>query len=1001
MDRNVAAEQLDPVSQGIYGNYNNILEPFFGPEKSPAVTNPHELRNRNAWTLADAKAGTADYLGTTATDLLLTANQTWMTSIILPYEMTDNINFTWMKFEYNAHILHPTAAFGASRLMKQRKFSRSESLRRVGLAFQIEHDFARTPEGRVSFIASLAQLTRASQEYANAEGVKALLFGHANANYFINTETTVSDRTIREYFERDRERFAMVQKDDHALEKASVDIAAELEKHNGGYADTWIVSSKMSDYGEFRPERTEYWRAGERGPARIDAPHPLDNPVPTRFVKEDPMYQVRSRYIEGVGEADPLGRLRQTGSYNTMREECGDFDHYESSSRNRQIYDEDKDRWATITLLDAIKYCGLFNKKGELEKPKPHRMLNPAKNGGMEHDFLMFKNPNKEGIRQAQYFGDIDRDFLPIGTVMNCARTLRGAIKNRMGAQSFENLVSGLGSLAPNEAELYPAYTKLGDVQTLLDTFANILSTLIGSNPLYGKLTGEAVYQIMVLKNVAPVQARISGQAQGEVDKIGSDFLNNLLVPAPSTKMDELQKLVQEADMTNVYETADKIQAKYEEYAQEKVKGKKFNQLLKAPGIAQFVQTRKDHYAKMVEEIRTKGEVKSDEIVGYMKTGQDLSNTDYKYVNPASARNIANPLASIPFFRAILDQKAMQQEAAEQRRGGPPGPVRRGDGTFAGIGRVIRDGGEARRRKKRPADDPLIGGLDTDQIGFSWHVDAIAKSGASLMDRVLALAFLGIRITQQNLENMAHNNICIPIDFILARPHQQRHTQSIIKCARGGVTGKTFFTMPGIEIAHEANTKYSEVHYTMWIRSIVLNPEYNWVQHDAYADDYLGGNGVEFYTPESYPHINWDDIRQSIICIAIPVTERDIGDKNGTLDLTGAYSTDYVETLGQKIEDINQGKIHYSTYWRYNTMYNFNNQLRRGTARPHTSMTARHLNRVCEPAAQKRYLPKTGEWSERTVNRDHFGPDLVGPGTADIRRGKKRYINALRVIPQQ
>ena len=72
-------------------------------------------------------------------------NRNYVTEQILPWRPADSINLVWPKGEYNAHLMRITPALAPSRLITQRKHARGNPPRRVGIAFEYEHNFMWRP----------------------------------------------------------------------------------------------------------------------------------------------------------------------------------------------------------------------------------------------------------------------------------------------------------------------------------------------------------------------------------------------------------------------------------------------------------------------------------------------------------------------------------------------------------------------------------------------------------------------------------------------------------------------------------------------------------------------------------------------------------------------------------------------------------------------------------------------------------------------------------------
>ena len=129
-----------------------------------AETNALEKRHVTTWNMPDAYEGRNLFIKDTIEDWLWTADQTYYTEVILPWQVTDDIHLEWTTWEANAHILGYTPHQTASREITQRRTVRRASLVRKGLSLSFEHDFVKTALGRTSYLIGLGQIARSVQE---------------------------------------------------------------------------------------------------------------------------------------------------------------------------------------------------------------------------------------------------------------------------------------------------------------------------------------------------------------------------------------------------------------------------------------------------------------------------------------------------------------------------------------------------------------------------------------------------------------------------------------------------------------------------------------------------------------------------------------------------------------------------------------------------------------------------------------------------------------------
>ena len=987
---------MDPVSNFITSGFNSPMSQYFGPVALPSKTDPYTKQNRTKQTLQDSQYGMSQYVGNTIMDIVFTS-QTWATDQFLPYKKTKNINFSWTKYENNAHLLGEQPEYTAGRLVTQRKYTRSASLRRVGLSYEFEREFGMSAEGRVRFLAAMRQISNAFSATAQYDAIMALLHGSDRDSIWLRQNRPKDREAFLEFCERDVDRFGIAQKQDRGLEKLNTEINEDLESI-GGFANGFIMPAKLSNYVEYRPEKVEYSRAGPEGPRRVFNSHPLDSPFPVRFVSEVPVFLDRNKKVEGMKKAEPLARTRQTGTYNTLFEKCTNFENYFSDSRERRVYDEDIDDWAVITLMDCVNNCQLFQdtEEGKL-KPMKHISRIADKSKGIDFDFLTYKATDKTdlsgkttGYHSVQYFGDIKAAYLKPKDVINAARGMAGAIRRSLGDKKYRELVNLVNS--------YPGKDDLaGDGLELGKQLRNSVNSALGPDNLFSKIKAEKLLIVLldiggvgvVSKNTHVYKDGTTGHGvkyEEDIEKLKSQALAVFDAPAPTSKIDEIKNIVKNGSKLPFMTVAEKIRNTYYGYVKDpKVKTSKKFTFKEKEHVDKWYNDRVNMYNSKLDTIKAKyenmdsGEESEPVVTGYMRPGMDLSGSGYKYLHSASGRKRkVSGLEHLSLFRTAADAK-LSSEAPQQRRKVVRGSQTRSFSSISSVAYGNNTDGDF--------NDQLVEDLKNRDGGRDNNIGILLKNlkkiSANDFEYFLAGCIAGTPVTKPNIEAMVNHHVPLLMNFVIARPHQSRHTLSIIKAARGGSVGNTFFMNPDMTLDHDGVTKYGQASFTVRLRSVVMHPENVYVAHDVLSDKYMGGNGSTFYTPENYKKYKHDRVKHSMFCFAVPITEKRVGDmQSGVLDLAGSFGVDY----GNKFTETDQP--HYSSFERYNQLYNFDKKLKKGSSLPSHTRTKHHLNRLCYPTTQFEKNVLDGTFINETTNRGHFG-EVVGPGSAAVRCGKK------------
>ncbi|MDA7839001.1 hypothetical protein N9A45_01585 [bacterium] len=121
------------------GSPNHALQPFFGgvePQYQKMLAEDkfaHETYN-----LPKAYEGKNKHLESVL-DYLITQEDSWYTSAVLPWVLTDDLSVKWDIFRFNKTLMDLEPHQGVPRYVTAERESRSDRLVRRGLAFIIEH----------------------------------------------------------------------------------------------------------------------------------------------------------------------------------------------------------------------------------------------------------------------------------------------------------------------------------------------------------------------------------------------------------------------------------------------------------------------------------------------------------------------------------------------------------------------------------------------------------------------------------------------------------------------------------------------------------------------------------------------------------------------------------------------------------------------------------------------------------------------------------------------
>ena len=119
------------------GTGNPWME-YFGPPHGPIHTNPYDKFAYTNFDLPDAYRGRNLFLRDTIDGFIMEEN-TWYTSVCLPYVRTDEHHFAWNEWHFDTHVVGKVPEEGVSRLIRSSQRSFKESTVRRGIAFTLEH----------------------------------------------------------------------------------------------------------------------------------------------------------------------------------------------------------------------------------------------------------------------------------------------------------------------------------------------------------------------------------------------------------------------------------------------------------------------------------------------------------------------------------------------------------------------------------------------------------------------------------------------------------------------------------------------------------------------------------------------------------------------------------------------------------------------------------------------------------------------------------------------
>ena len=292
------------------GSPNHNLQPFFGsvePQYQKMLAEDkfaHETYN-----LPKAYEGKNKHLETVL-DYLITEEDSWYTSDVLPWVLTDDLSVKWDIFRFNKTLMDLEPHQGVPRYVTAERESRSDRLVRRGLAFIIEHGFYKTDQGRQHYLMNLRQIVDSVNETAYHGVIHALL---ASKNHYKEWERQHGSVVTRpgQLLRAQRRRWAVVQKQERGLYLLDAELKDQM-KYEGVSPNVWILPSKMSIYVTMVPSaEVEFYRKGPGAATNLEK-----GPANLLTFRGSKVFETRPFDIDFIGEPrDLLVRERQIGEY--------------------------------------------------------------------------------------------------------------------------------------------------------------------------------------------------------------------------------------------------------------------------------------------------------------------------------------------------------------------------------------------------------------------------------------------------------------------------------------------------------------------------------------------------------------------------------------------------------------------------------------------------------------------------------------------------------------
>jgi len=931
-----AAARTEPMSST---SLAQGFEKYFGPPTGPIATNPYDKFGYTNFDLPEAYKGRNMYLRDTIDGFIMEDN-TWYTSVCLPYVKTDELEFAWNEWQFDTHLVGRVPEEGVSRLIRSKKRSFKESTVRKGIAFQLEHGFMNTPSGRQQYVMNLRQIQQSVQETANHDVIAALLSCRRYDREW-EKKHGVYSKDFAQVMKREVNQWAIAQKNPNGLDYMHEEFKGRLNRWKVT-PDMWIFPPKLCLYlAMVPPEKTKFMEVGPEGPAKFN----MGAEALTTF-RGVHVFETREFDVyEGDLPIDLLRRKQQIGEYNVMTDpyrHATDKDvvkAYKSEHRDVVVYDEDHDRWARVSFSEALGKC----------KDRP---INDGSLVGAEND--VFTGEDKKRV---MFFGQILEKHLTDKNIIRVAKSIASKFNDAEGVKAarIQSLVSEHGASGP--VTMFRREDGGGTGLSVEEVVATVLETGVDSS---GAFVSDIVSR---LDDVGDQQRFLHGLKRAL--SIKTDLKSNKNVykamtkKAPRTSAEVSTWLSQSPFWYAGLDVSNSTQGE------------------------RWVATSETWDSKYVNDPDWRAGDPATNYTTAAKVAYTPSNLwdDTPWVIAGRSNRVGGNVA----------QSSRISHGGDFKRSvGPAMDDILGIGASARYSKLAKIGNDL---KGKGADGCKLDGeealfhassLDDDARRLLQH--RFETLGAHADYGWAATYFLTTTATTANLKRLAEHDVWLPFNVVLLRPHMTYEMCSAVLMKGGMETGMSAVGHNDFQLGDDVASKMHYGHYTFRSKAFVQQPRNVIIAENVFAQGYeRGTNNTQFTDHEEMVS---DDTSG---CMHAWITSYQQDNFPSPLDLTGRFAGDKSDALHIL------GAAHYHEWWRVSSR---NNQDPTAVFDPEHQFLENRMdqrNTVLYQGHQFTYSRQTKEHTMVQRNTGHWGPNVY-PGCGVVRAGEAQHLREMNYV---
>ena len=285
---------------------------------------------------------------------------------------------------------------------------------------------------------------------------------------------------------------------------------------------------------------------------------------------------------------------------------------------------------------------------------------------------------------------------------------------------------------------------------------------------------------------------------------------------------------------------------------------------------------------------------------------------------------------------------------------------------------------------------------------FRERFHDVSSSETDLLRRVAKLAFLGQPVTLNTFTRIVASDDVFPFGFLLLRPYMTYAMASAILTVAGSRTGETLVGHADFQLGDNIVQKMHIGNFTMYLKSIVYQPQHVWIAENVMACGYIGGNNCDFRKSDQLSDPPALPSDPSLIACLIPydcaqssqveqVWESEIPNP---LDITGDYAAGNpaLAALRNTVK-----KLHYASALFYRSRFGWDNADQNMS--DDSIGTSNRYNTLTFAGHYAMYNPVTQRYDLVHENTGHRG-NRIYQGCGRVWRGLAKLLEPVNYVSQ-